>query len=287
MPSFSVTPYGIRAHVPIMDIHAQGFSIAWLGCVNERTKDAIGLCITPCHFSPDPTRQLYHTGCPGTPSRTIAVAQRFDDSLLWRQNCAEWREIDIADRPAPSPAINLYTPSDYSLSPPFRFHMKDLEACLGKHGHLVDVSKMPFDWDGSSPITFKFHASSYEYAFVKIYMVFGRCPISSHGDPSPSTSSFQGRPHWAFVLFDKEDRDLSTMPIHVCSRDHIADWPERSCIFSHTDPVSKTQIHLTLSFLKDCHSPADTLVPFVGHSSETGLTPSRGKSASLTTARRS
>ena len=214
-----------------MDVPGQGFSVAWLGCVNVSTDDVIGLCITPCHSPLDPTRQLYHTGYPGTLSRTVAVTKRFSDPL-WRPNCAEWRDIHIANRPPPSPAINMYTPSDYTLSPPYRFPMQDLKTCLRDHGYLVDVSRVPFDWDGSSPVIFKFHAVPHEYAFVKLYIVFGCCFVPSpHNSPLPDT--LQPLPHWAFILFDEKDTlDFANMPLHVCSEDHVDAWPDRSRTFS-------------------------------------------------------
>ena len=254
-----------------MDVYGQGFSVAWLGCINTNTDDVIGLCITPCHSPLDPTRQLYHTGYPGTLLRTVAVKNRFSDALLWRQNCAEWRDIHIANRPPPSPAINLYTPSDYTLSPPYRFPMQVLKTCLGDHGYLVDVSQMPFDWDGSAPLIFKFHAVPHEYAFIKIYMVFGCCFVPHHhDDPSPNDGTTSRPPsHWAFVLFDEQDRDSTNVPLHVCSEDHITAWPDRSRTFSwRTNQTLDIQVKLTLSFRGDQHSPTTTLVPHVTHGVE-------------------
>lgn len=172
---------------------------------------------------------------------------------------------------AARPAINLYTPSDYTLSPPYRFPMLALKTCLGDHGYLVDVSQMPFDWDGSAPVIFKFHAVPHEYAFIKIYMVFGCCFLElRYGDLSSNGTASRPPPHWAFVLFDEQDRDFTNIPPHVCSEDHIVTaWPHRSRTFSwRTDQTLDIQVKLTLSFRGDQHSPTTTLIPHVTHTVE-------------------
>ncbi|KAI1795382.1 HET-domain-containing protein [Ganoderma leucocontextum] len=263
-PSFSITPYGIRAHVPV--IEGPDFSVAMLRCLEGKKKQTIGLILTPCYSSLDQTRPLYHTAWRQRMWRTVLLGESFANPHLFGQRVSpQWRDIYIADRPPPAPATILCTPSDYTLSPPFRFPMENLETCLGDYGSLVEVSQQRFGWAGSPPVVFKFQ---HRFIYATIYVSFGRCSSGSsqsrRGDCSPS--ALQPGPHWAFVLFDARNGQSSAAdmaPQHVCAKDHIADWPGRSRLF--TGKFENGDILLTLSFLEDALSPAKTLVPHVKH----------------------
>ena len=239
-----------------------------LGCfdTNDDLRRAIGLVLVPCSSPLDPTRQLYHTGLVGRGSRTILLEKILASSHIYgRRMSPRWRDIHIAGRPlfAPQSLRTRSIPSDYTLSPPFRFPQHFM-ACFGKHCSSVIVSSKRFNWTGSPPVVFEFHLPSRR---MKIYMVFGVCsPSGSHGLPSRTrTDTPQPGGHWAFVFFDSDREDHSRQPHHVCSRDHIANWYGRSHSFTNGDsPAFASGDHVvTLSFVQDALSPIVTLVPQV------------------------
>ncbi|PIL26286.1 hypothetical protein GSI_12042 [Ganoderma sinense ZZ0214-1] len=255
-PSFSVTPYGIRAQIPVID--GPNFSVAMLCCM-DGTKQTIGLVLTACQSPPDPSRDLYHTAWNQRVWRTVLLGEDFANPRLFGEPVSpEWRDIYIADRPPPAPASILSTPSDYTLSPPFRFPMQELEKCLGTYGALVHVSQRQFGWAGSPPVVFTFE---HKFVFATIYVAFGRCS-------SGSSRSLGRGPLWASVLFDTGTRHVKpsadgVVPRHDCGEHHIANWPDSSRMF--TGKCKNGDILLTLSFGEDALSPTETFVPHIKH----------------------
>ena len=237
-------------------------------CCHDGTKQTIGLVLSPCSSPLDPSRPLYHTAWQMRMWRTVLLGESFANPRLFGQRVSpEWRDIYIADRPPPAPASILSTPSDYTLSPPFRFPMEEFETCFGQYGRLVEVSQRPFGWCGSPPVVFKFE---HKFIFAIVYVAFGRCSSgasrSRRGVHAPL--AMQHEPLWASMVFDPDTRSRQSsvddvMPQHDCAKDHIADWPDRSRLF--TGEYKNGDIMLTLSFVEDALSPRETLVPHIKH----------------------
>ena len=237
-----------------------------LCCLDGAKNQTIGLVLTPCYSPADPTRPLYHTAWRRRMWRTVLLGESFARPRLFGDHVSpEWRDIYIAAQPPPPPASVLCTPSDYTLSPPFRFPMQELETCLGQYGTLAEVSQESFGWAGYPPVVFKFQ---HVFVFATIYVAFGRCSLvssrSRRGDRPPSLT--QPGLHWASVLFEAgrvQSSAADMAPQHDCAKDHVADWPERSRLF--TGKFKNGDILLTLSFREDPLSPAETFVPHIKH----------------------
>ena len=265
--SFSITPDGIQAHVPV--IQERNFLVAALCCFDEKRERTIGLLLTPCYSPFNSTLRRYHTAWRGVRWRTIMLGKSLNNICLFGQPISrspQWMDIIIADRPPLQSALlhrpGLQIMSNYVLSPPFRLSMPDLGNSLGQSGSLIRSSETPTNWTGSPPLVLEFRHKVVRF----IYVVLGWCTLPTHHDPSPSGSHHgsQSRSgaHWAVVSFSNTRRDHLGDPTPSHDKNHhIANWTNRSRLFTRN--AGQWDHLLTLSFVPDGLSPGQTLVPHI------------------------
>ena len=260
LPSFSISPYGVLAHVPIFEYH--NYLIAVLFCHKFQPalgrRQAIGLLLTPCPGkSLDPARPLYYVGTASSTSRTTVLET--DD--IWHGRPAAWKDVYIVHRPSPDTRSTPTIPMNCSLHSSFRFPERHLQQ-LRKDPHspvrLASVTNpLPSSNERRSlALTFEFlDVPGYPYLFT---VHLGTC-----------TSHSKSGIHWASVESRLRSGSFasSDVPSVICSSaDHICDWPHLTRTFelsmgpdsSHN--VIGRHIQITLSFTPFALSSAETLV---------------------------
>ncbi|KAI1791122.1 hypothetical protein LXA43DRAFT_440791 [Ganoderma leucocontextum] len=169
LPTFTITPYGVHARVPILEF--RGLTIAVICChVSAKNRAPMALLLTHCPSASDPTRPLYHTGGPLDKRMVI-----MDMTLPIKNAVPQWRDIYITHRPPPDAAASLdprilINSSNYT---PYRISRRSLDAFLAKGWELHSVTPpAQVPWTGSPPITFTFRRTAAQY-FICVHL--GRC----------------------------------------------------------------------------------------------------------------
>ena len=257
IPSFTITPYGILAHLPV--IRTSRISIAVLYSAQDDVQ--LGLHLQRCSHSIDPLRPLYHlsqTRLPPSKDSNAEITVRligFSETrspstfrMFGEEVTAEWKSIYLINR-APQASISdpPRIPMNRSVFTPFRLSRGLVEE-LQRH---TDVPLLPhsirsgamlqFPWKGSPPAVLQFSVklgerrnwfsgdSNMQYGIVEVRL--GCC--------ENTMPSCKGRPpklgkHWANVraVLDADSpfnsrmaEDERLVPSHDCSEDHICDWP--------------------------------------------------------------
>ncbi|KAI1791143.1 HET-domain-containing protein [Ganoderma leucocontextum] len=252
IPTFSITPFGIKAHVQTLKVNSRTLIAVLLCSVREgRRQCPLGLVLTLCADSPDPSRPLYHTGCRDKTSihilRLVRLPQNLDELRIRDKPVAlKWRNIYITHRPPPRTPSNPRILLRSSLSGPFRIPKQAFQALHRAKWTLESVSKMAPIWTGSTPVSFTFRDGYGGY----LVLAFGRCTVSSREDGTEELG-----PHWATV---KPYGDAPPAHGHDCAEDHICEWRDRRKTFDAS--YFSFQHLLTLAFSPCPINPADTLV---------------------------
>ncbi|TBU37117.1 hypothetical protein BD309DRAFT_657196 [Dichomitus squalens] len=251
IPTFTNTPYGVLAHIPIIEAH--DLIIAPLFCCNYGRQ--LGLLLSRCPNAIDPARPLYHI-CfrfrdSRFDSRLIDLGSSFATfQLNGKRVTAQWKTVYLADRP-PSTPPPTRVPMNRSMFTPFRLpraHLRDLE----RHWDVQPLCRGGIPgrlWNGL--ISFSFSP---------------RQPVGG-GLPSQTFTIYLGRcaegvtlgAHWVRVTFkappDQHSRDASN-GAHDCSLAHVRDWPALTKTFS----TPGRTLNVQLTFVP-CHlNPDATLV---------------------------
>ncbi|TBU31052.1 hypothetical protein BD311DRAFT_145249 [Dichomitus squalens] len=252
IPTFSITPFGIQAHIQAFKINPRTLIAILLCSVTEGRKDLpLGLVLTLCSDSPDPSRPLYHAGCKDKTSihvlRLVRLPQSMEEvRVRGKPVSLKWRDIYITHWPPPRTPSNPRILLRSSLSGPFRIPKQAFQALNRAKWTLQSVSRMPPVWKGSTPMGFTFRDVYGGYLVI----TFGRCTKTSD-------RADQLGPHWAIVK-PYGDAPPASLPEHDCLRDHICDWRDRMKTFESS--YFSFQHSLTLSFSPCPINPADTLV---------------------------
>ncbi|RDX57565.1 HET-domain-containing protein [Lentinus brumalis] len=254
VPTFSMTPHGILARLLIHEESSGRYAIASMSWFNRRLQRSVGLLLIPCPHRTDPVRPLY----------CIFQTMRLVSPESVGRGVWQWKEVYLVHRPPPGIETEQIAsiPIDLPVSTPFRFwHFHTFLRELSMNSTVVldsVVSPAP-PWTGEPPVEFLFkglfdQAASHQHVFA---IQLGRCTLTGA--------------HWAHVQFrDSSSRatirviqnpSLRT-PTHVCSTDHIQDWPLRTRVF--TLPASQ-RMHaryfgFRLAFTPCPLNPAHTLV---------------------------
>ena len=274
IPTFSVTPYGIHAHLKVMDI-SPSLSIGLISCVIDiqGREDIVGLFLSPCTSAMDPRRPLFHVGALDfhlLSHRTVLLGDTRNSVHIYHDSpllsFPRWREIYIAHRPPPTTHLIPHIPSSCTTSPPFRIPLPDIMKGLPDWTLFTMTLSGP-SWAGKPPIvlTFKHVNGSY---LVVILGICRRQDSEDHDQRSRNGPSHQGSSrHWARVFTPNER--LSEVPSHDCMRDHIRNWPRQSKTVPTpvqafagflSGPIPNRPTTLTVSFSPCPISPGDTLV---------------------------
>ena len=252
IPTFSITPFGINAHVQTFKVNPRTLIAVLLCSVKEgRRHYPLGLVLTLCADSPDPSRPLYHTGCRDKTSihilRLVRLPQNLDDLRIRDKPVPlKLRNIYITHRPPPRTPSNPRILLRSSLSGPFRIPKQAFQALHRAKWTLESVSKMPPIWTGATPMSFTFRDGYGGY----LVLAFGRCTAAREdGDGELGA-------HWATV---KPYGDAPPAPSgHDCAEDHICEWRDRRKTFEAS--YFSFQDMLTLAFSPCPINPVDTLV---------------------------
>lgn len=227
LPTFSMTPYGMRIHLPVIetiDDYLLAVLFSYDDCSDEPTH--LALCLTPCVTS----RLSQSSYCIGLnrPSGTYRVAHLKGDlkTLQFNAGTAHWRDVYVAHYPESNAPGSEVVGHDVRLlnarySSPFHFRRSSLRLLdEGYSFHLpwlVSESR-PWAYDPRAlKLTFrKSHAGQGQ---SKILLHLGACAFSSTLWAQFSLRELYGRDLWGECLTSQEARE------HDCGSDHISSWP--------------------------------------------------------------
>ena len=275
LPEFTITPYGVRAFLPVIETSL--FLVAIPFWLQSTVLSPVGLILVPCTGSSRPSRPLYHTGWHnGWAIQRLILFEGTTDALLvepGRPVTPEWREIYIAHRPPPDivASIPLHTLTSSSVSSPFRFTKQGSSSLFQHEGRrpgweLETPSNLWQHRRGklSRPIVLVFKQRQYALDVTdRIVVLLGLCAGPDGPDSTPGSSiSSQSRcgQHWATVRFYHVGEQPSFELLgHACPADHIGAWDGRARTFKDTQALLDRH-SLTLSFMPCPINPRGTLV---------------------------
>ena len=193
------------------------------------TRGYLGLVLTQCPSSPDPTRPVYHIGWNINDrqgdSRTIRTVHLGRDVHALRYGrdpvVFEWRHIFLAHRP-PSSANQTSILASRPNSGPFRISPAVRAALTQQGWEVCPTSDIPPSWAKAGTATVY---AVYQRACpgnIRVMFAMGQCLQQSHQGDQLDTP-FQ---HWASLHVIYPDiSDSQLPPSHHCSHHHIALWP--------------------------------------------------------------
>ncbi|KAM5542366.1 hypothetical protein V8D89_003825 [Ganoderma adspersum] len=234
IPTFSVTPHGVLAHIPVIQLPE--YMIAMLFWRSDQD-DHLGLRLNPCNGSVSSSRLLYDAH-PGE-DRIVPLGVDKDGyfTVDGQPFDVVWKKLYIAhrpppDTPTPDAATSLYMPLNLGVLIPFRIPGKNIQALhASTRLRLVSVSEMSLPWTGSPPITLTFQPDEDDAVLPGIDLHLGRCTRSV---PGRARSGH----HWAQLVFHPSHADRKDTSLHgdgdedhMCSEDHIDDWPGSTKVF--------------------------------------------------------
>ena len=275
VPTFSITPHGILAYIPLGHCDLGTISIFFWSSSND---SRMGLRLIPCPNSIDPSRPLYDID--SSEERIASLRRDERGQLLYRDSIItiEWKEIYLAHRPPPEKlpleqTQSLYMPLNLGILTPFRIPGSQLGLLYYNTGlRLAEITAVQLPWDGYEPFMLTFRVPTEERpmrtSFPGITIHLGRC--------ARSVPDGQLGPHWAKLMFhpfgSAGPRARPGSVTHSCSEDHINVWPEYTKLFTVALPGSGSNLFwvvsapgpslpsITLSFTKCSLNPEKTLV---------------------------
>ena len=259
VPTFSITPYGVLAHIFI--INWRGLIIALLGWFEGAHR--CGLILNPCEHPVDPQHQLFDISVALEGGRfrrrTVFRVVTFNDSedSDWEQVAsAGWRDVYLSHRPpssgsslegSPSKAWRTIEFSSLSLDTPFCFSQERTTGLdlIDARGVLFGDRPM-LPWTGAEPLVLRL---SFTFPLLKlpksvpapagsspVFMStgFDRTDLDSVcvsagrcTNPANGFSAIRFGPHWLNV---KSGLDaVAHAGEHSCTTDHVP-VPERSSV---------------------------------------------------------
>ncbi|RDX49359.1 HET-domain-containing protein [Lentinus brumalis] len=236
--SFSVTPHGILAHIPVVEDN--GLLIAdmfW----SDGGRNPLALVLRRLPQMPNRMVPLHAVGIMDSPPRAIAQCQRpAFDGLNW-----VWRNVYIAKSGATPARIPIledcgsFIPFSHVFISPFRFP----EAAIDSFGAAYDTRiavrtpgrvnvsisdlTQPWPWTDGKPVRFTFYKLDSEPCYV---IQLGVCKLlrAPWSQPqliaSPGQSPYLGE-CWANVRFvEQRQNNTCSPPYHACPEDHVSTW---------------------------------------------------------------
>ena len=229
-PTFSLTPHGVLAHVPLIEV--SGLTIGVMGFTQSISQTRpqshqppiairFGLLLTLCPRSTDPLRPLYDIGMAGSAYlddkgairakwvRLVPLGSISEDLTLFGEPVvAQWKDIYLAHHPPPelgSTSVQQQPPVllSYGFLAPFRFPENHVEEFIRATPNLrLDLVRNPpdFPWHGLPPVVFAFTTSTFDWTLTFILRL-GRCryPVPWGTTGSIATRGWHAR--WARVDF--------------------------------------------------------------------------------------
>ncbi|PIL26152.1 hypothetical protein GSI_11907 [Ganoderma sinense ZZ0214-1] len=224
VPTFSITPYGILAHIFI--INWRGLIVALLGWLEGDHR--CGLILNPCEHPVDPQHQLFDISVEvdvylnKTMFRLVTFNEDDDDVSI---TSAGWRDVYLSHRPLASNLESSFVPDPWGS---IQFLELDLESpfCFSQEGTsglvlteargplLGESSGTLLSWTGAEPLLLSFeHRRSRHRTCVTIRV--GRCTNRAGG-----FSAHNLGPHWMTISTDP--RAAAPGGEHSCATDHFS-----------------------------------------------------------------
>ncbi|KAI1787279.1 HET-domain-containing protein [Ganoderma leucocontextum] len=230
IPSFTITSYGILAHVPVVE--ALPLTVVVLYCSDG--KQHLGLPITRCPDAPDAERPLYHVSCyfpsgvyQHSVGRLVGLGGNVNDLRLNGQRVVpEWKSVYLAHHHPPVPPARALI--DRGIAAPFRiprWHIRDLQRQSRVRLLEVEHFGLEVPWSGSHSAAFIFeyaHPSIPDMFPERFHVYLGLCAASQNHRDSGDAPSIHG-PHWATI---RSPAPAGLEHIHSCAEDHIRDWAD-------------------------------------------------------------
>ena len=224
--TFSITPYGVLAHVFI--INWRGLIVALLGWLEGEHR--CGLILNPCEHPIDPQHQLFDISVEVDVylSKTVFRLVTFNEDDDTPITSAGWRDVYLAHRsPSTSNSESLLIPdpwrtiqfSELDLESPFCFSQERTSGLV-----LTDAqSPLPkersgavLSWTGAEPLalSFEYRGSPPRHHTCVTFRV-GRCTNHANGFSARDLG-----PHWIAIV--SNSRDAAPVGEHSCSTDHVS-----------------------------------------------------------------
>ncbi|KAI1791142.1 HET-domain-containing protein [Ganoderma leucocontextum] len=284
VPEFTITPYGVRALLPVIETSL--FLVAIPFWLQSTVLAPVGLILVPCTSTAHPSRTLYHTRWHnGWAIQRVILFEGTTDNLRvvepGRPVTPEWREIYIAHRPPPDIAVSipLHTLTGSSVSSPFRFTKQGMSSLFEHEGRrsgweLESVDNLSKHRGGQPfrPVVLTFKQRQYALDVTDRIVVLLDLCAGSDGARSTQGSSTSGQSqvghHWASVHFYHVGERPPLEPLeHACPTDHICVWDGPTRTFEDTQALLDRH-SLAFSFSPCPINPRQTLVVSMSYKGE-------------------
>ena len=224
LPTFTRTPYGVLAHVPVLEYLDETHAILLLfGDAHE----AYGIHLLRCLDADARNRLLYHTD----DSYDCRIVHLTLDAQ--RYAVPVWKDIYLTDAP-PFRAEQAPLPSSLkfvNISPSSPFQVTKDIVDLGDF-KLVEVSAIPFGWAGSPPLALLYSSILDDRFVVKagwcakedthwatLTMMSAKAGASKSYPGSPANESPRSPAGAGWKRLEEPVSDA-----HRCPKDHVVGW---------------------------------------------------------------
>ena len=231
MPSFTITPLGVLAHVLVLEYSSEPNELFVLLSNSKSHTHQLALHLTHC---PGPSRPR---------SRPLFRCGNIFDSRLTLHYLSSkfkpyWKDVYILHTlsaiPMMSDLPSSLTFTQTVLSPPFRISANAFKG-LSAGGFKFDkTSSIPYGSDGSPPLTLRFYSRVTVFP-VQVQLTLGRCSSAHLPDQHSTPGDLPiGFTHWATVVVrGAGDAGVISLlwpqapegdPTHRCPEDHVYRW---------------------------------------------------------------
>ena len=248
--TFSMTPYGVQAYVPVMEF-GDGHILVNMFCsiISSMTPAPGQLYLLLRRDASDKSGRhpRYHCQCFSDSTsivgdhdhcRLVALPEDQAPSL----DLTKWMDIYISPHPPyrfqlTSNVRELISRLSLGISPPFRMKPSTFSTLSRYHDlHLLSVTSMPVPWIGSPPVELVFRRGLPTLGHP-VVVTLGRC---TNAAGQAQTTSDEIRvpaapgPHYVMVEFGPDDLDWpltrASPASHACPGDHVTDGCVRAFI---------------------------------------------------------
>ncbi|TBU54288.1 hypothetical protein BD310DRAFT_82695 [Dichomitus squalens] len=247
-PTFTITPYGLQAHIPVFQLEVSSWPIIVAVLLGIRLKGSkarsLGLVLKPDEANSDPTRPRYVPWEPLARSQAprfghltlLDFHHRMIGAHAGTQGPVEWKTIYIAHHSQSSRYAHTTGMHELnrSLHSPFRIPLSHIRE-LQKHQYRYDLIPRPlsFPWTGEQPMELTFLCREHEHMSVEVYL--GVCSSEAPGA------------HWAIAVSAPSNLRAKDIP-HICSQHHVDDWPNQTRVFTIIPRGAQGHVDVRLAF---------------------------------------
>ena len=240
-----MTPHGVHAHLPYLDLaNTGGWILADIFCTSVCYSDEAYSQSLYLLLEPDPGPGDHVTGrhpryrcqwlnsftliAPGARSRLVATRNRIFTQF---PNFVKWADIYISPRPRDRAHIKsappeLLTHLSLGPSPPFRIKLHTISRLSHDNDvNLISVTHTPTPWTGHPPVKLAFRFQKY-----MVLVTLGICGLGdcawAYRDPAPTNTSHYASviTYWLALAPNITDSELprNDKTSHNCVKDHVS-----------------------------------------------------------------